>query len=429
MEKDHDKPIVNTYRPKPPGAGRDRRRAIISIVVVAGMAALVWILLGSNKEFTLLDYTQATVEAQTLNEVLQVSGSIETPLRRSVLAPEEGTLAQKLAATGDWIGAEAGLAVLEAPGLDDSLTALTKNLADAERNLSKMEAERKFSAERTAIELAKKERALADAVAALERAEQLEASGAGTAKETTDKRSALQEAEESLQLARISAEESLFNYEFSHESTLDSISELIADIAELEERIAGLTVSSPIAGRVLSWQAEEGDRISRYSALAIVADTTRPQAVFQVPESSADRLSTGMAVAITVNGSVWPGTIVNIGREATASDTYGTTVDITVDFSGDHPEFTAGVSASGEILLGTKTEALVLPRGPYLSSGGNRYVYVLRDGFAEKTMVSFGISYGSTIEILAGLNSGDQIITSDYTAFIQEERIKLGGKQ
>lgn len=429
MNKEHNGPIVSAYKPRPPGAKRDRRRALISIGVLLAMALALWLFLGTGKERVLEQRDEAVVISKTLNDIIQVTGSIETPVRRTILAPEEGTLSVRNGNIGDWVTANSMVARLESPSLIDSHAELKKNLSDSERDLAKLIADRRFETERTAIELAKRERAVQEAEDALARARELERAGSGTSKDTQDKDKALNEARENLVLSRLSAEESRYRYEFSRETYQNKIDDLHKRIAELENRIAGLVIGSPIDGRLLSWRVEEGDRISRYSALAVVADTTKPQASFQVPEASINRLSLDMPVLISVNNSAWPGRITSIGREASASDTYGTTIAITTAFTGEHPEFSAGASATGEILLGIKENALVLPRGPYLSSGGNRWVYVVDGGYAVRTAVSFGISRGTEIEVLSGLKAGDRIITSDYSSFIGEERIKLGGSK
>ncbi|HAX38023.1 MAG TPA: hypothetical protein DCY05_09800 [Spirochaetaceae bacterium] len=429
MNKDHQGPIVSTYKPRPPGAARDRGRLLLVLALAVALVAAALFLLRDKTENRLEDYQTVAVSTQTINEIIQVTGSIEMPLRRTVLCPEEGSLTLRIGSTGDWLATGTLLARVEAEELQDLLYSRRRSLSDTGRELAKLELDRRFEEERNHVDLARKLRAISIAGEALTRAQELESAGAGTAKDRQDREQALLEAQEALDLVNLTIEESLVRFQFSRQSLQGEQSDLADEVLDLEARVAGLNVRSPIDGRLLSWQAEEGDQLARYGALAIIADTTQPRAYFAVPESSATRLAIGQSVSILVNDAAWPGRIASIGRETTASDTYGTTIDIEVEFSGEHPEFAAGASASGDILLGSRAGALVLPRGPYLTSGSNRWVYAIEGDYAVKRAVSYGSSEGSMIEVQSGLQVGDLVVISDYSAFIDEERVKLGGKQ
>jgi HlyD family secretion protein len=333
-----------------------------------------------------------------------------------------------VAEQGDWVNSGALLAQLAAPELDDALEEAISDLAAAERELGVLDSNRGFALEREAIDLTKKRRAVSDAEAALDRAKELESAGSGTAKDSADKARALTEAGEALALAELSARESEQSYRFQRAALLDRLDALRGSKASLIQRIADLNVRSPISGRLLSWKAAEGDVLSRYGVLANMADTSEPEAVFAVAETTASCLGVGMNISISVGGSSYPGSVSAIGRETTASTDLGSTVQVSATFDGDTPEFASGATASGEILIATKAEALLLPRGPYLSSGNAKYAYVIEGNYAARRAVSYGSSKGGMIEVLSGLEAGERVLTSDYRDFIDQETIKLGGK-
>jgi HlyD family secretion protein len=429
MSKDHASPILSNYRPKPPGAGRDRKR-VLSIVLVGAVAiAALWYGLASRDGAALTGWTEAAVSIGPMDDAVQASGSIEMKRTRTVLSPEAGTLARRVAEQGDWVNSGALLAQLAAPDLDEALDKAESDLAAAERDLSVLDSNRGFALEREAIDLGKKRRAVGDAEAALNRAKELESAGSGTAKDSADKERSLTEAREALTLAELSVRESEQSYRFARAALLDKLDALRGSKASLMQRIADLNVRSPISGRLLSWKAAEGDVLSRYGVLANLADTSEPEAVFAVAETTAARLGVGMKISISVGGASYPGSVSAIGRETTASADLGSTVQVSASFDGDTPEFASGATASGEILIATKAEALLLPRGPYLSSGNAKYAYVIEGNYAARRAVSYGSSKGGMIEVLSGLAAGERVLTSDYRAFIDQERIKLGGGQ
>jgi HlyD family secretion protein len=426
MNRDHTGPILTDYKPKPPGAASNRRRALVALgIAVAGGFGL-WYFLGSSGEKPVTGWSMAIAERGSIQDVVQVSGSVEMPFRRNILSPEEGTLAYRALAEGDWAPLGSVIARVEAPNLLESYQGALNSIASAERDLAGLDLDRSFALEREAIDLTRKRRAVADADTALLRARELEAAGAGTPKETADRERALLEARETLLLGELSYRESAQSYAMQRANLLDRLASLGLSRADYESRLAALDVRTTLAGRILSWKLVEGDLVSRYGALATVADTTRPEARFAVPETTAPKLGVGMEVAISVGSSSYRGTITNVSLEATASSDLGSTVSVTAVFEGTPPEFTAGTTAGGEILLGEKADAVLLPRGPFLSSGGGRYVYVVEDGFAIRKPVTFGITRGSVVEVSTGLNYGDRVITSDYGPFSGRERVKLG---
>ncbi len=427
MSKDHVSPILTNYKPKPPGAGRDRKR-VLSIVLVGAVAvAALWYGLSSREGAALTGWTEATVSVGPMDDAVQASGSIEMKRTRTVLSPEAGTLARRVAEQGDWVNSGTLLAQLAAPDLDDALDKAISDISAAEQDLSVLDSNRNFTLEREAIDLGKKRRALNDAEAALVRARELEAAGSGTAKDSADKERALIEAGEALALAELGVRESEQSYRFGRATLLNKLATLRNSKASLVQRIADLNVRSPISGRLLSWKAAEGDVLSRYGVLANLADTSEPEAVFAVAETTATRLSVGMKISISVGGASYPGSVSAIGRETTASTDLGSTVQVSASFEGDTPEFASGATASGEILIATKPETLLLPRGPFLSSGNAKYAYVIEGNYAVRRAVSFGSSKGGMIEVLSGLKEGERILSSDYRSFIDQERIKLGG--
>jgi len=77
------------------------------------------------------------------------------------------------------------------------------------------------------------------------------------------------------------------------------------------------------------------------------------------------------------------------------------------------------------ITLGTTTDSLVLPRGAYLTTGGQKYVYKVNGTTAKKTAVEFGDMQGNKVVVTKGLEAGDRIITTGYTSFIDSDTVEL----
>jgi HlyD family secretion protein len=79
---------------------------------------------------------------------------------------------------------------------------------------------------------------------------------------------------------------------------------------------------------------------------------------------------------------------------------------------------------SARILLENKTDIVTVKRGPFLQAGG--YVAYKVDGnIAHRIKIDTGVTSMAAVEVLAGLDVGDQIIISNYDKFKQASSIIL----
>jgi HlyD family secretion protein len=430
VSKDHSGSILAESRPRPPGM---RREAVFVIGIVAFLAVAVVIalvVLNRGKSGYLLgQWSEAVAASKDIVEVAQVTGTVEMSDSRILLAPEEGTLTSIAAQAGDWVARGALIAEISNADLPDTLAAAVSSLDSTKRSITRKQSDRVYARAKAKIDVKVMQDEVADDEAALKSATELEAVGSSSKKDIENAQRALDKAKADLDLLVLQDDNAEKTYQFD-------IADLQADKAKFEkevkdygDRLTALDVRSPIDGRILAWSSAVGDRVTKYGQIGTIADTKRPSVSFLIPETIAPRLTTGMAVDVGVGTGTYKGRLTTIGREATASDTYGTTVDAKAVFDAPPSDLSAGMTASGEISLGAKSGAIVLPRGPWLNSGGSRWVYVIKGKTAERVACTFGVSETDSIEVATGLSAGDKVITSDYSAFIDFDKISLGGKK
>ncbi len=73
----------------------------------------------------------------------------------------------------------------------------------------------------------------------------------------------------------------------------------------------------------------------------------------------------------------------------------------------------------------TAENSLLLARGPFYQDSGGNWVFVLdEDGAtAQRRTVSLGRSNPQQIEVIAGLNAGEQVVISSYRGLDSVERL------
>ncbi len=102
--------------------------------------------------------------------------------------------------------------------------------------------------------------------------------------------------------------------------------------------------------------------------------------------------------------------------------------DVDMEFTGEVPQgIRPGQSVRLRIELGQSSEGLLLPVGGFYKDTGGNWVYVLsEDGTkAEKRDIRLGRKNTEFFEVLEGLSPGDQVVTSSYDNFGDNEVLIL----
>jgi len=184
-------------------------------------------------------------------------------------------------------------------------------------------------------------------------------------------------------------------------------------VRELERQYADLTLRSPVDGQVSRLDVMESEAVIRGQAILGVVDLSAFEVEILVPESYASEILTGTPASIKYDGGDYTGEVMRMSPEVEESQVRGVVV-----FTGTGP---AGLKqnqrVSIRLLLESRPDVLKVARGPFLENGAGRQAYVVDGDLAELTAIQSGSASISEVEIVSGLEEGDEIIISDMTRF------------
>ena len=184
-------------------------------------------------------------------------------------------------------------------------------------------------------------------------------------------------------------------------------------VRDLARQVDELSIRSPVSGIVGNRLVDQKTAVSPSMAVLAVVDLSRFEVEAQVPESYSDDLAVGMAAEVRAGGSVQEATLVAVSPEIVANQ-----VTARLRFNGEMP---AGLRQNQRlttrILLEAKYDVLRVARGQFLESGGGRIVYVVKDGIARRRTIEVGARSLNAVEIIKGIEAGDEIIVSGIDAF------------
>ena len=166
-----------------------------------------------------------------------------------------------------------------------------------------------------------------------------------------------------------------------------------------------------------------GQRVSPSATLAKIVQPTRLKAEIKVPETQAKDVIIGQLAQIDTRNGVIPGSVIRVDP-AVVNGTV--TVDVKLDGplpKGARPD----LSIDGTIELERLDDVLYVGRPVQGQSDATIGLFRLIDAGrgAVRVPVKLGRSSVSTIEVLQGLEVGDQVILSDMSAWDAHDRVRL----
>jgi HlyD family secretion protein len=191
-------------------------------------------------------------------------------------------------------------------------------------------------------------------------------------------------------------------------------------VARLRERVDALTLKSPVGGIVATLSQPERAQVAENAPLVTVVDLSALEIEFQVAESYANEIRSGMNAEITLDGRKIIGTVAGISPDVRNAQVTGR-----VRFAEQPRGLRQNQRASVRIVLDERNDVLKVARSPYNDSD-TRFVYVVRDDDAVRVPVEFGAAAIGEIEIRNGLSVGDTVVLSDMRDYKDAPSVLIG---
>jgi HlyD family secretion protein len=157
--------------------------------------------------------------------------------------------------------------------------------------------------------------------------------------------------------------------------------------------------------------------------LARVADPTKLKAQVKIAETQAKDIQIDQKAEIDTRNGVVKGHVIRVDP---AVEQGTVTVDVAID--GELPKGARpDLSVDGTIELERLNDVIYVGRPAFGQENNTVGVFKLVSGSSEavRSPVKLGKSSVNTIEIVNGLQPGDQVILSDTSAWDSHERIRL----
>ena len=246
-----------------------------------------------------------------------------------------------------------------------------------------------------------------------------------------------------------------------YDAALKQVDEARAALKQARDDLSKTTIHAPMAGTISDLKKEEGEMAlgSQFTAdtILVLANLDAMEAQVKVDESDIVSVAIGQPAEIEVDAlpdQKLSGVVYEIANsaasvgEGTAEQRTEFEVKITIDSPPD--TLRPGMTATAEITTKTNDQALGVPlqcvavrtvdqlmmKGETRKAAEAKYtadedgfveiVFVVQDGKATARKVETGIQSNELIEILSGLEEGEQVVSGSYRAISKD--LENGGE-
>ncbi|HRP88753.1 MAG TPA: efflux RND transporter periplasmic adaptor subunit [Edaphocola sp.] len=193
----------------------------------------------------------------------------------------------------------------------------------------------------------------------------------------------------------------------------------------LKKQIADASIKAPISGQIVSKMKEPGEYINPGAPIGTIVDISILKANVMVNEIDAYGLKLGDKV--TLSTSIYPGvalsgTISFISNQGDATHNYP--VEITLHNSKSYP-LKAGTTVNVSFNKRSGGMMMTVPRAAFVDGIKNPKVYVVENGLAKLRTIVVGQEIGNSVQVIEGLNDGDQVITNGLINLRDGSKVKI----
>lgn len=201
-----------------------------------------------------------------------------------------------------------------------------------------------------------------------------------------------------------------------------------AEIALTEAQLAKTEIRAPFDGVVGLRYVSEGAYVTAATRVATLQRLERLKVDFSVPEKYATRLRMGSRIRLTVAGADrrFEGAIYAIDPRIDATTR---TVLIRAVCPNREARLFPGAFANVSLTLGELDDAVLVPAIAVVPGLNAKTVFVVKNGKAELRTVVIGTRLEDRVQILAGLEPGEVVVTSGVLQLSPGQKVRPLGSE
>ena len=192
-------------------------------------------------------------------------------------------------------------------------------------------------------------------------------------------------------------------------------------LAETRRTLEDAQIRSPRKAILTYVNNEIGSQIGQGAKVAIVSDLSHFKIEGEIADTYGDRIAAGSKAVIKIGSEKLDGTV----SDVTPLSKNGV-ISFTVQLEEDnHKRLRSGLKTDVYVMNAVKDDVLRIANFSYYVGKGEYELFVVNGNQLLKRKVQLGDSNFEYVEVVSGLQEGDQVIVSDMNAYKDKNKLKI----
>ena len=192
-------------------------------------------------------------------------------------------------------------------------------------------------------------------------------------------------------------------------------------LAETKRTLDDAQVRSPRKAILTYVNNEIGAQVSEGTKIAIVSDLSHFKIKGEIADTYGDRIAAGSKAVVKIGSDKLEGTV----SDVTPLSKNGV-ISFTVQLEEDnHRRLRSGLKTDVYVMNAVKDDVMRIANASYYVGKGEYDLFVVNGDQLLKRKVQLGDSNYEYVEVISGLQPGDQVVVSDMASYKDKNKLKI----
>jgi RND family efflux transporter MFP subunit len=202
----------------------------------------------------------------------------------------------------------------------------------------------------------------------------------------------------------------------SHRAQTAAVAAAQAQFEQIKLMLSDAVVRAPIAGLVSKRHVQPGEKVAFDAPLMSIVDLSQLEVQAQAAVSDITQVATGARAEVEIEGIADRTFAGRVERINPSAEPGSRTINVYVALPNENALLKAGMFARVRLRAQKDKEVPALPLTAVQSDAGQPVVWIILDGKLAKRIVTVGRrdERAQLIEIISGVNPGDQVVATKF---------------
>lgn len=361
------------------------------------------------------------VDRDTIDVSVSATGRIVPAFEEIIVSPISSQILEVYAHSGDSVDVGTPLLRLDLQSAETDYAKALDELEIKRQQMAQLKANTETQLSDRKMQIEVEEMKLAGLEAQLRNELYLDSLGSGTRDRVRQAETALKTAQLQLNQLRqqYANEQKVKQADLRMQQLQNGIFE--KGLNEKRRTLDDAKIRSPRRATLTYINTDIGSTVGAGQKIAVVSDLSHFKAECEISDSHSERVRVGGAVILKIGKERLTGII----NTVTPLSQSGAITFTALPDNMSHPRLRSGLRAEVFVITSIKDDVLRIRNGSFYSGPGDYTLFVMKDNLLLPREVKLGECNYDYIEVLSGLEQGEQVVVNDMSKYKGKEKLKV----